>query len=127
MIISFDKDFNKIITIPSIEAEENASNFKYLHTKTLYDLDKQEEISDVFVMRKKNIGVGLGIAKALLIVFKEATRPNVIFRFSQPLMDRINNGESEDFLLSCQFFYWVDDNRVSHIRFARPIELTLNP
>lgn len=116
MKFTHDNYGNKLITIPPINADENAEDYKHLHTKSLVDLDLSEELSDIYIKPNEKAPTHL------IIEYKDLLKPNVIFMFSKGLQDRVATGEPIDFLLDCQFFFYKDSNDVGHIRFARPIE-----
>lgn len=112
MTFKIDNNFNKIITVECDLAENFAEKYKYLHQKNLKFLDDTEDLHDILIGE-------IDGDTHLVIVFKDLLKPNLAFKFSQKLdTDRLQ--EDIEYLSRCQFFYWVDDDGISHIRFARP-------
>lgn len=107
-----DKGQNKIITIPPVFADKEASSFQHFHRKTLVDIDKENDLKDLRILHND-------IVKYLVIEYNEPLRPNVLIKFSRPLTERIEVEEPE-YLLRCQFFWWEDVDGIPHIRLARP-------
>ncbi|RZL01769.1 MAG: hypothetical protein EOO89_30000 [Pedobacter sp.] len=122
MEVTSGKSYSKIITIPCIFSDTQADNFKYLHCKGLDELDKDEPLSDIRLVKY------LGDYTGLVLEFEEILRPNIFFLLSKGVMEALNGKDFKDndskleYLRSCQFFYWIDQNSEGRIRFARSIE-----
>jgi hypothetical protein len=116
MKITHDNEANKLITITAEFADDNAEKYEYLHTKGLIDLDRSESLEDLDFLPDRESPT------FLVIKYKNPLRPNVLVKVSRGLKERMQSGESLDFYLDCQFWYYKDANGNGHLRFARPVE-----
>lgn len=111
---------NKIITIPPLYAEENIEKFTHLHKKTVKEYYNEEKFNNLEIIEFD------GLLYGVLFIYEDVFKPNVIFKFSEPLRDKIINDGGEKSVcfkknfIRCKFFCWSDSNGIQHIRLALP-------
>lgn len=121
-LYSITDTYKKVINTECIYTDDHANDYKFLHHKQLMDYDNEVDLDNLFVVIEDEIPVGV------ILVYIDPFKPNEYFVLSKNLKEKLIEENDEDFpyLANTQFFFYIDESGIPHIRLSMNIQLGPN-